>query len=105
MDINQEPFVLLEEYAPGTEWPGMDSRHFDGKGILITGGTGSLGRALVQRLLAKYQPSRLVIFSRDEQKQYQMALDFPESLHPCLRYFIGDVRDFERLKRAFKGID
>lgn len=83
----------------------MDSRHFDGKGILITGGTGSLGRALVQRLLAKYQPSRLVIFSRDEQKQYQMALDFPESLHPCLRYFIGDVRDFERLKRAFKGID
>lgn len=103
--VGPEHLSWLEENGSGTEWPGMDSRNFDGKSVLITGGTGSLGRALVKRLLDKYQLSRLVVFSRDEQKQYQMALEFPEAVHPCLRYFIGDVRDYERMKRAFKGID
>jgi len=76
------------------------------KSILITGGTGSLGKALTKRILSDYPDvKRLVIFSRDEQKQFQMAQEFPESKYPAIRYFIGDVRDLERLKRAFTGID
>jgi UDP-N-acetylglucosamine 4,6-dehydratase len=76
------------------------------KRILITGGTGSLGKKLVEIILKSYPDvKRLVIFSRDEQKQFQMAQEFPESQFPAIRYFIGDVRDFERLKRALTGID
>lgn len=76
------------------------------KSILITGGTGSLGKALTFHILSKYpQVKRLVIFSRDEQKQFQMAQDYPESKYPQVRFFIGDVRDKERLIRAFKGVD
>ncbi|TNE54230.1 MAG: UDP-N-acetylglucosamine 4,6-dehydratase (inverting) [Bacteroidetes bacterium] len=76
------------------------------KSILITGGTGSLGKALVKTILRDYPDvKRLVIFSRDEQKQFQMAQEFPESRYPAIRYFIGDVRDYERLKRALFGID
>ena len=77
-----------------------------GKAILITGGTGSLGRALTAYIIEQHpEVERLVIFSRDEQKQFQMAQDFPISKYPQLRYFIGDVRDYERVKRALKGID
>lgn len=77
-----------------------------GKSILITGGTGSLGKALIKTLLKNW-PSirRLVVFSRDEQKQFVMAQEFPEYQYPQLRYFIGDVRDKDRLVRAFSGID
>lgn len=76
------------------------------KSILITGGTGSLGKALTFHILSKYpQVKRLVIFSRDEQKQFQMAQDYPESKYPQVRFFIGDVRDKDRLIRAFKGVD
>jgi UDP-N-acetylglucosamine 4,6-dehydratase len=76
------------------------------KSILITGGTGSLGKALTQNILSKWpNVKRLVILSRDEQKQFQMAQDFPNSTYPQLRFFIGDVRDQERLVRAFEGID
>lgn len=76
------------------------------KSILITGGTGSLGKALTKHILDNYPGvKRLVIFSRDEQKQFQMAQEFPEHKYTALRYFIGDVRDVERLKRALKGID
>jgi UDP-N-acetylglucosamine 4,6-dehydratase/5-epimerase len=76
------------------------------KSILITGGTGSFGKAFVKKVLNTW-PSvkRLVIYSRDEQKQYQMAMDYPHPKYPQVRFFIGDVRDFERLKRALKGID
>jgi UDP-N-acetylglucosamine 4,6-dehydratase/5-epimerase len=78
----------------------------NGKSILITGGTGSLGKELTKTILAKWpNVKRLVIYSRDEQKQYQMAQEFPEFEFPAIRYFIGDVRDLERLKRAFNGID
>lgn len=74
--------------------------------ILITGGTGSLGRHLTRRIFEKWPNiRRLVIYSRDEQKQFQMAQDFPKSRFPGIRYFIGDVRDGERLNRAFEGID
>ena len=76
------------------------------KSILITGGTGSLGKALTGHLLSKYpEIKKIIVFSRDEQKQFQMAQEYPESKYPQMRYFIGDVRDFERLKRAFKGVD
>ncbi len=76
------------------------------KSILITGGTGSLGKELVKTILLKWpKVKRLVIFSRDEQKQFQMSQDFPESKFPSIRYFIGDVRDYDRVKRALYGID
>jgi UDP-N-acetylglucosamine 4,6-dehydratase len=76
------------------------------KSLLITGGTGSLGKALTKHILKRWPDiKRLVIFSRDEQKQFQMAFEYPERKYPQMRYFIGDVRDFERLKRALKGID
>jgi UDP-N-acetylglucosamine 4,6-dehydratase (inverting) len=78
----------------------------NGKSVLITGGTGSLGKALTKSIFEKWPDiKRLVIFSRDEQKQFQMAQDFPEFKYPAIRYFIGDVRDVDRLKRAMVGID
>lgn len=72
------------------------------KSILITGGTGSFGKAFVQRLLKNHDPERVVVYSRDELKQYEMAAAVSD---PRLRFFIGDVRDGERLKRAMYGID
>jgi UDP-N-acetylglucosamine 4,6-dehydratase/5-epimerase len=76
------------------------------KSILITGGTGSLGRALTKRIFDQYpEVKRLVIFSRDEQKQFQMAQEFPSDKYPAIRYFIGDIRDFPRVKRALRDID
>lgn len=79
---------------------------FSNKSVLITGGTGSLGKELTKTILKKWPDvKRLVIYSRDEQKQYQMAQEYPVNVYPAMRYFIGDVRDPERLKRAFMGID
>jgi UDP-N-acetylglucosamine 4,6-dehydratase (inverting) len=76
------------------------------KTILITGGTGSLGKALTKHILSKHpEIKKLIIFSRDEQKQFQMAQEYPDSKYPQMRYFIGDVRDFERLKRALRGVN
>jgi len=76
------------------------------KSILITGGTGSLGKALTNNIIFKYpEIRRLIIFSRDEQKQFQMAQEYPVDKYPQIRFFIGDVRDKERLLRAFKGVD
>lgn len=76
------------------------------KSILITGGTGSLGRALTRHILSKHpEIKRLIIYSRDEQKQFQMAQEFPFEKYPQIRFFIGDVRDRERLIRAFQGVD
>ncbi|MFA7570668.1 MAG: UDP-N-acetylglucosamine 4,6-dehydratase (inverting) [Sulfurimonadaceae bacterium] len=75
---------------------------FDKKNILITGGTGSFGRKFTQLLLQKYKPNKIIIFSRDELKQYEMAQEFTDK---CMRYFIGDVRDKDRLKKAFRDVD
>ncbi|WP_108945073.1 UDP-N-acetylglucosamine 4,6-dehydratase (inverting) [Shewanella halifaxensis] len=72
------------------------------KSILITGGTGSFGQKYVQTILKHYSPSRLIILSRDELKQYEMQQIFNA---PCMRYFIGDVRDADRLMQAFQGVD
>jgi UDP-N-acetylglucosamine 4,6-dehydratase (inverting) len=76
------------------------------RSILITGGTGSFGRALVRTVLAR-QPDipRLVVYSRDELKQFEMSQEFPDSRYPGIRYFIGDIRDEARLRRALEGID
>ncbi len=80
--------------------------NLNGKSILITGGTGSLGKQLTKTILEKWPGvKRLVIFSRDEQKQFQMNQEFPDSKYKALRYFIGDVRDYDRLLRAFEGIE
>ena len=78
---------------------------FNNKSILITGGTGSFGNLFVERILKGFKPKRLVIFSRDEQKQSQMAQKFPSEKYKCLRYFIGDVRDLNRLTLAMKDVD
>ena len=80
--------------------------NLNGKSILITGGTGSFGK-MFTRLILDRNPDikRLVILSRDEQKHFNMAMEFPESKYPSMRYFIGDVRDKDRLERAFEGID
>jgi UDP-N-acetylglucosamine 4,6-dehydratase len=75
---------------------------FDGKSILITGGTGSFGKRYVQTLLRLYSPRRLVIYSRDELKQFEMQQEFNQE---CMRYFIGDVRDRDRLVQAMNGVD
>ncbi len=76
------------------------------KSILITGGTGSLGKELTKTILSKWPDvKKLIIYSRDEQKQFQMEQEFPVSTYPAIRYFIGDVRDLERLKRALTGVD
>jgi UDP-N-acetylglucosamine 4,6-dehydratase len=79
---------------------------FTDKTIIITGGTGSLGKALTKHILNTYRDiKKLIIFSRDEQKQFQMSQEFSESVYPQIRYFIGDVRDEDRLIRAFQGVD
>lgn len=79
---------------------------YENKSVLITGGTGSFGKAFVSNALKKYKNiKRLVVFSRDELKQHEMQQLFSEADYPCLRYFIGDIRDLKRLERAFEGID
>ncbi|MGD9970903.1 MAG: UDP-N-acetylglucosamine 4,6-dehydratase (inverting) [Sulfuricurvum sp.] len=74
----------------------------NGKNILITGGTGSFGKQFVKTILSRYSPNKIIIYSRDELKQYEMSQRFN---HPCMRYFIGDVRDLPRLEKAMNGVD
>jgi len=74
----------------------------NGKNILITGGTGSFGKQFVRTILKKYQPNKIIIYSRDELKQFEMAQKFNDK---SMRYFIGDVRDLPRLQKAMKGVD
>ena len=77
----------------------------DGKTVLITGGTGSFGKKCTEIILKNFKPEKLIIFSRDELKQLEMSQIFSDKDYPCIRYFIGDVRDKERLHRAFDGVD
>lgn len=74
----------------------------NGKNILITGGTGSFGKQFVRTILKRYKPNKVIIYSRDELKQYEMAQKFNDE---CMRYFIGDVRDLPRLQKAMCGVD
>jgi UDP-N-acetylglucosamine 4,6-dehydratase len=75
------------------------------KTILITGGTGSFGKKCTDIILKRYKPKRLIIFSRDELKQFEMAQVYSDTKYDCIRYFIGDVRDKERMYRAFHNVD
>lgn len=82
------------------------SLDLNGKSILVTGGTGSFGRKFVSMVLKRFpKVKRLIVYSRDELKQFEMGQEFPASTYPSMRYFIGDVRDKERLLRAFEGVD
>lgn len=76
---------------------------FDGASLLITGGTGSFGKAFLERILNERNPARVVVYSRDELKQYEMRQQFGDD--PRVRYFLGDIRDRDRLKTAFHGVD
>lgn len=75
---------------------------FNGKNILITGGTGSFGKKYTQTLIERFNPNKIIIYSRDELKQFEMQQEFNQ---PCMRYFIGDVRDGKRMDRAMRGVD
>ncbi|MFQ5787792.1 MAG: UDP-N-acetylglucosamine 4,6-dehydratase (inverting) [Thermodesulfobacteriota bacterium] len=75
------------------------------KSILITGGTGSFGKKCTEIIIKKYKPEKLIIFSRDELKQFEMSQIFSGKEFPYIRYFIGDIRDRDRLYRAFEGVD
>lgn len=81
------------------------SLSLDGASILITGGTGSFGHEFVRAALERYSPRRLIVYSRDELKQYEMAQRFPVERHPAMRFFIGDVRDVSRLSMAMREVD
>ncbi len=83
----------------------MKPKSLNNKSMLITGGTGSLGKKLVQIILSEHKPERLIIFSRDELKQFEMAQKWDPKKYPCLRYMIGDVRDKDRLRMAFNNVD
>jgi UDP-N-acetylglucosamine 4,6-dehydratase/5-epimerase len=76
-----------------------------GKVVLVSGGTGSFGKQFVETVLKKHAPKKLIIFSRDELKQFDMAQVYSEQRYPCMRYFIGDVRDRDRLYRAMDGVN
>ncbi len=79
--------------------------NLDGRSILVTGGTGSFGRKFIRTVLDRYSPRRVVVFSRDELKQYEMQQELNPQEHRALRYFIGDVRDRNRLEMAMRGVD
>ena len=78
---------------------------FEGSSVMITGGTGSFGRAFLSSLLEKQNPRRIVIYSRDELKQYEMRQWLPADDHDRIRFFLGDIRDLERLSMAMRGVD
>jgi len=92
------PIVGLRDFRE----PRVD---LNGKTILVTGGTGSFGRAFVKMVCEEFKPRKLIIFSRDELKQYEMAQAFGQDRYPFIRYFIGDVRDAARLDMAMRGVD
>src|SRR5580700_9774390 len=94
----QPVFTGLRDFTQ----PWMD---LNGKSVLVTGGTGSFGKHFIKTVIAQYKPRRLIIFSRDELKQFEMAQDFPIEKYPFIRYFIGDVRDRDRLELALRDVD
>ncbi|MBY0406866.1 MAG: polysaccharide biosynthesis protein, partial [Rickettsiales bacterium] len=77
---------------------------FDGKKILVTGGTGSFGKQFIRTVTTRYKPDRIIVLSRDELKQYEMQQK-PEFSHPCMRYFLGDIRDRDRMMMAMTNVD
>ncbi len=101
-----------DEALPGPLGASMRTRDFlhpsvdlNDKTVLVTGGTGSFGKHFVRLVIARFKPKRLIIFSRDELKQYEMAQAFPQEKYPFMRYFIGDVRSVDRLEMAMRDVD
>jgi len=78
---------------------------FNDKVVMITGGTGSFGKKCTEIILERFTPKKLIIFSRDELKQYEMSQVYPDTKYKCIRYFIGNVRDKGRMNRAFHEVD
>lgn len=78
---------------------------FDNKTIFISGGTGSFGNRFIEKVTNDYKPKKIIVYSRDEYKQYKMQQKFPSKKYPFMRFFLGDVRDLERLKSAMNGVD
>ncbi|NWG45330.1 MAG: UDP-N-acetylglucosamine 4,6-dehydratase (inverting) [Alphaproteobacteria bacterium] len=93
-----ESLIATRDFAA----PWMD---LNDKVIMVTGGTGSFGHAFVETVARRYKPRKLIVFSRDELKQYEMAQRFPQDRYPFMRYFIGDVRNRDRLELAMRGVD
>lgn len=79
--------------------------NLDGKSILVTGGTGSFGQAFIKKILEEHNPKKVIVYSRDELKQYEMAQKFPDTKYEAIRFFIGDVRDCKRLSMAMREVD
>src|SRR3569623_1401950 len=96
--VPSSSFNVLREFSQ----PWMD---LNDKTVLVTGGTGSFGKHFIKTVIANYKPKRLIVFSRDELKQFEMQQDFPVAQYPFIRYFIGDVRDKDRLEMALNGVD
>jgi len=101
-----------DEALPGAYGAFQQTRDFlhpaidlNDRTVLVTGGTGSFGKHFVRSVIAKYKPKKLIIFSRDELKQYEMAQVFPQERYPFMRYFIGDVRSADRLEMAMRDVD
>ncbi len=102
--VNDEPQLGLAQSLPTRDFsaPSID---LNDKVVLITGGTGSFGHEFISTVLQRFKPRKLIVFSRDELKQYEMAQRFSTTEHPCMRYFIGDVRNRDRLEMAMRGVD
>ena len=83
----------------------QDFIDLNGKTLLVTGGTGSFGKQFIRTVLSRFNPRRCIVFSRDEQKQYEMGLEISVDRYPSIRYFLGDVRDVDRLEMAMRGVD
>jgi UDP-N-acetylglucosamine 4,6-dehydratase len=80
-------------------------KNLNNKTILITGGTGSFGKKFIEIVLKKYKLKKIIVFSRDEQKQFNLQKIFPESSNSPIRYYLGDVRDYDRVRYAFQEVD
>lgn len=100
-DQTERPAAAAPPFRDFTQ-PWLD---LNDKAILVTGGTGSFGRQFMRTVIERYRPQRLIVFSRDELKQYEMAQAFPQERYPFMRYFIGDVRDRDRLELAMRDVD
>ena len=100
---------LMEVVEDAPACPLRDFRNpradLNDKVVMVTGGTGSFGKSFVRMVCEEYQPRKLIVFSRDELKQYEVAQAFPTERYPFMRYFIGDVRDQQRLEMAMRGVD
>jgi FlaA1/EpsC-like NDP-sugar epimerase len=99
--VNQE---LLHKFST-SKLTKVIAMILNNQSILITGGTGSFGKRFIQTVLDHYEPKKLIVYSRDELKQYELQQEYPENRYDCMRYFIGDVRDLPRLRTAMEEVD